>query len=127
MAITQAFHRTDVATLVGLSPNIFEPYSASYGSNSNPDMLFGEMTVDLRQDFLFACALHGVIGEGEIQDILGELPLGAMPGSGRYDAQEILTQCVVDPMRVDRLLEEIESFEGNSGAVVRALFEVCFA
>jgi mediator of RNA polymerase II transcription subunit 5 len=121
-AISQAFLRTDVTSLANLSPTIFEPYS--YNPDTSQDMLFNDITVDLRQDFLFACALHGVIGEQDIQGILGELPLGAMPGSGRYNAQEIMGQCAMDPSRIDRLLEEIEGVEGNSGAVVRALFEV---
>jgi len=122
-AMSQTFLRTDVATLMNLAPSVFEPYA--YNNNSaNPDMLFGDITVDLRQDFLFACALHGVIGEQDIQGILEELPLGAMSASGRYDTQEIINQCLSDPMRIDRLLEEIEGVEGNSGAVVRALFEV---
>ncbi|KAF8533805.1 mediator complex, subunit Med5 [Trichophaea hybrida] len=122
-AISQTFLRTDVTTLMNIAPSIFEPYA--YNNNSaNPDMLFGDITVDLRQDFLFACALHGVIGEQDIQGILEELPLGAMSASGRYDTQDLITQCLSDPMRIDRLLEEIEGVEGNSGAVVRALFEV---
>jgi mediator of RNA polymerase II transcription subunit 5 len=121
-AISQSFLRTDVATLVGLPTSHFDPFGNS--SNSGTDAIFGDITVDLRQDFLFACALHSVIGEQDIQGILGELPLGAMSGSGRYDYREILAQCAADPGRVDQLLEEIEGVEGNSGAVVKALFEV---
>lgn len=121
-AISQAFVRADVAILVNLAPATFEPFSDS--SNTSPDMMFADITVDLRQDFLFACALHGVIGEQEIQGILGELPMSAMPSSGRYDYRAILSECNVDPSRVDRLLEEIEGVEGNSGAVVAALFDV---
>lgn len=123
-AISQTFLRIDAPALMNLPQSVFEPHG--YNNNSSPDMLFGDITVDLRQDFLFACALHGVIGEQDIQGILGELPLGAMPASGTYSAQQILAQCATDPSRVDKLLEEIESTEGNSGAVVRALFEVRF-
>ena len=120
-AISQTFLRTDVGMLVNLAPSTFEPFSDS--SNTSPDMMFGDITIDLRQDFLFACALHGVIGEQEIQGILGELPMSAMPSSGRYDYRMIMSECNVDPSRVDRLLEETEGVEGNSGAVVAALFE----
>ena len=121
-AISETFSLTDVATLMNLPPSQFEPYA--FNSNTNPDLMFGDITVDLRQDFLFACALHGVIGEQDIQGILGELPLGAMSAQGRYDHRELQSQCITDPGRIERLLEEIESVEGNSGAVVMALFEV---
>lgn len=121
-AITQTFLRTDMGTLMSLVPSQFEPYA--YNSNASPDMIYNDITLDLRPDFLFACALHGVIGEQDIQGILGELPLGAMSASGRYNYRELQTQCIADPNRVERLLEEIESVEGNSGAVVMALFEV---
>ena len=86
-------------------------------------MLFNTL-VDLRQEFLFACALHGVVGEEEIQVIIGELPLGALPVSGRYDVSDLINQYTIDPDRLEKLLEEIEGVEGNSGAVVRAIVEV---
>lgn len=88
-------------------------------------MLFnGDLPVDLRQELLFACALHGVVGEEDIQGILGELPLGALPMTGKYDLGELVNSCTQDPDRVERLLEEIEGVEGNSGAVVRTVVEV---
>jgi mediator of RNA polymerase II transcription subunit 5 len=120
-ALTQALLRTDAATLANPPPSSFDPYS--FNTNTNPDMLFNTL-VDLRQEFLFACALHGVVGEEDIQVILGELPLGALPVAGRYDVSDLMNQCAMDPDRVEKLLEEIEGVEGNSGAVVRAIVEV---
>lgn len=88
-------------------------------------MLFnGDHPVDLRQELLFACALHGVVGEEDIQGILGELPLGALPMTGKYDLDELVASCTHDPDRVERLLEEIEGVEGNSGAVVKTIVEI---
>jgi mediator of RNA polymerase II transcription subunit 5 len=88
-------------------------------------MLFnGDLPVDLRQELLFACALHGVVGEEDIQGILGELPLGALPVAGRYELSDLVNSCTQDPDRVERLLEEIEGVEGNSGAVVRTVVEI---
>lgn len=117
-ALTQSFLRTDVSLLMNLLPSLFDPYT--HTSSSHPDMLL----IDLRQEFLFACALHHVISENEIQVILGELPLGALPNHGRYDAQDLLGQCAMDPGRVYRLLEEVENVDGNAGPVCVALFEV---
>jgi mediator of RNA polymerase II transcription subunit 5 len=120
IAISKAFQRTDATTLTNLAPSIFDPYS--YNTNRNPDIY--DITVDLRPDFLFACALHNVIGEQDINGLLGELPLGAMSAAGTYYVPDLMLQCVNDPDRIDRLLEEIEAVEGNSGAVVQTIFEV---
>ncbi|KAG0136656.1 mediator complex, subunit Med5 [Tuber indicum] len=120
-ALSQALLRTDASTLANPPPSSFDPYS--HNTSPNADMLFNTL-VDLRQEFLFACALHGVVGEEDIQGIIGELPLGALPVAGRYDAGDLMNQCAMDPDRVERLLEEIEGVEGNSGAVVRAVVEI---
>ncbi|KAI5810438.1 mediator complex, subunit Med5 [Pyronema omphalodes] len=119
LAISKAFQRTDATTLTNLAPSIFDPYS--YNTNRNPDIY--DITVDLRPDFLFACALHNVIVEQDINGLLGELPLGAMSAAGTYYVPDLMLQCVNDPARIDRLLEEIEAVEGNSGAVVQTIFE----
>lgn len=120
-ALSQALLRTDASTLANPPPSLFDPYS--HNTSTNPDMLFNTL-VDLRQEFLFACALHGVVGEEDIQGIIGELPLGALPVAGKYDVGDLMNQCAMDPDRVERLLEEIEGVEGNSGAVVRTVVEV---
>ena len=120
-ALSQALLRTDASTLANPPPSLFDPYS--HNTSTNPDMIFNTL-VDLRQEFLFACALHGVVGEEDIQGIIGELPLGALPVAGKYDVGDLMNQCAMDPDRVERLLEEIEGVEGNSGAVVRAVVEV---
>lgn len=119
-ALSQAFLRGDVNPLINISPNTFESTS---NSTSQSDV-FGDISVDLRQEFLFACALHSIIAESDIQGILGELPLSALPLSGAYNPQDLISECVMDPSRVDRLLDELENTEGNSGAVCRALFAV---
>ncbi|CUS14724.1 unnamed protein product, partial [Tuber aestivum] len=120
-ALSQALLRTDTSTLANPPPSSFDPYS--HNTSTNPDMLFNTL-VDLRQEFLFACALHGVVGEEDIQGIIGELPLGALPVAGRYDVGELMNQCAMDPEKLERLLEEIEGVEGNSGAVVRTVVEM---
>ncbi|KAI5840823.1 mediator complex, subunit Med5 [Morchella snyderi] len=122
-ALSQALLRTDQSTLTNLTPSSFDPYA--HNTTTNPDMLFnGDLPVDLRQELLFACALHGVVGEEDIQGILGELPLGALPMTGRYELSDLVNSCTQDPSRVERLLEEIEAVEGNSGAVVRTVVEI---
>lgn len=120
-AITQAFMRADTMHLTSLATSMFDPYSTS--TNDDND-LFSDIQVDLRSDFLFGCALHGIIHEADINTILQELPVSAMPTSGKYTVQMLHEQCAHDPSRVDRLLEEIEVQEGNSGAVCKTLFDI---
>ena len=97
---------------------------------NNPGNPFGgngdmhSLPVDIRQEFLFALALHGLIEEAAIQGILGELPMMTLPASGRYNNEDLVSQCHHDPDRVERLLEEIESLEGNAGAIALAVVEV---
>ncbi|KAL7269677.1 mediator complex subunit [Rhizina undulata] len=120
--LSQSLLRTDASTLANLTPSSFDPYSHNTGAN--PDMFFNGLPIDLRQELLFACALHGVVSEGDIQEILGELPLGALPDAGKYEMDQLISQCSNDPDRIDKLLEEIEGIEGNSGAVVLAVVEL---
>ncbi|TGZ80326.1 Med5-domain-containing protein [Ascodesmis nigricans] len=122
-AISQAFLRADTGALQDISPSRFDPYSLR--PNDTQDMFDPEnMNVDLRSDFLFACALHGIVDESEITTMLGELPVSAMSASGKYTVELLQEQYHANHDRADRLLEEIESMEGNAGAVCRTLFEI---
>lgn len=120
-AITQAFLRADTGSLQDIPTSRLDPYSLS--TNDSQDMFDG-MNSDLRSDFLFACALHGIIDESEITTMLGELPVSAMSSSGKYTVEMLQDQYNMNHDRADRLLEEIESMEGNAGAVCRTLYEV---
>lgn len=79
---------------------------------------------DVRQDFLFACCLHGLIPESSIEPLLGEIPMQELPPGGKYTRELLMGQCASDPGRVETLLGEIEGMDGNAGAVVGAIVEV---
>ncbi|KAI5780236.1 mediator complex subunit Med5-domain-containing protein, partial [Peziza echinospora] len=80
---------------------------------------------DIRQEFLFAMALHGMVEESAIQGIIGELPMMTLPAAGRYTPEDLVSQCQLEPVeRIDRLLEELEALDGNAGAVAVAVVEV---
>ena len=79
---------------------------------------------DARQEFLFACALHGLIPESSIESILGDVPMQSLPESGRYVKSELVKQCTANPGRIKELVGELENMEGNSAEIVTALVEV---
>ena len=78
---------------------------------------------DVRQEFLFACCLHGLIPETSIETLLGEMPMQELPPGGKYTRELLVSQCASDPGRIEPLLGEVEGMDGNAGAVVEAIVE----
>ena len=111
--LSQVLSRIDPAVLLGASGN---PFGGSGDVFS--------LQQDIRQEFLFALALHGLVEEAAIQGILGELPMMTLPASGRYNNEDLVSQCQLDPDRVERMLEELEGLDGNAGAVALAVVEI---
>ncbi|KAF2461655.1 mediator complex, subunit Med5 [Lineolata rhizophorae] len=109
--ITQALSHVD--------PNTFPPPSGNFNFTSDNSSLS-----DMRQDFLFACCLHQLIPEDSIERLLGEAPLSSLPAGGKYVKETLVAQCSTNPERVEELLNELESFDGNAGAIVGAVTEI---
>lgn len=80
---------------------------------------------DARQEFLFACASHRLIQESSIERLLGENPMQTVPVGGPYQKDDLVSQINNRPERAEQLIGEIESMEGNAGAIVGAITEVC--
>jgi mediator of RNA polymerase II transcription subunit 5 len=79
----------------------------------------------VRQDFCFACCLHGLIAESSIETLLGDIPMQSLPAGGRYVKEDLVQQCLSDPERAENLIDELEHMDGNVGAVSQAITEVC--
>jgi mediator of RNA polymerase II transcription subunit 5 len=79
---------------------------------------------DVRQEFLFSCALHRLIPESSIEQLLGENPMQTLPLGGQYRKHDLVSQISGNPERAEQLLNEVEAMEGNAGAIVDALTEV---
>jgi len=77
----------------------------------------------VRQDFCFACCLHGLIEESSIEGLLGDIPMQSLPAGGRYLKDDLVQQCLSDPARTERLIHELELMDGNVGAVSQAITE----
>jgi mediator of RNA polymerase II transcription subunit 5 len=78
----------------------------------------------VRQDFCFACCLHGLIAESSIETLLGDIPMQSLPAGGRYVKEDLVQQCLSDPERAEGLIDELEHMDGNVGAVSQAITEV---
>ncbi|KAL9124506.1 MAG: hypothetical protein Q9217_006168 [Psora testacea] len=83
-----------------------------------------DMLSETRQDFLFACALHDLLPESSIEDILGDVPMQSLPASGRYSKEELVSQCTTDTFKIDQYVSELENTEGNSGAIAGAIVDI---
>ena len=78
----------------------------------------------IRQEFLFACALHHLIPEASLENLLGEKSTQTLPSHGLYEKDQLVHQIAGNAQRVEQLVAEIELTEGNSGAIVAAIVEV---
>lgn len=112
MCITQALTRID--------PNAFPSFSQGFG-----DMMGNNSALaDMRQDFINACALHGLIAASSIERLLGEAPLQGPPAV-RYRKTDLLSQFKANFESVNTHIDELETLNGNTGAIAQAITEVC--
>ncbi|KAL0263481.1 mediator complex subunit [Diplodia seriata] len=112
LCITQALNHID--------RNAFPSFSQTF------DMApVNSLLSDVRQDFLVACALHQLIPESSIERLLGETPMSGVPVGGKYIKDNLVAQCSTNFERVEELLNEIEGMDGNAGAIVGAMTDVC--
>ncbi|KAF2759673.1 Med5-domain-containing protein [Pseudovirgaria hyperparasitica] len=110
--ITQALAHIDPNSFPSLAHASFD-----VAAGDNPLM-------DVRQDFLFACALHRLLPVESIERLLGEQPMSDLPSGGAYTKGALVSQCSANPERVEELLNEIERMDGNVGAIAIAITEV---
>ncbi|KAF2690814.1 Med5-domain-containing protein [Lentithecium fluviatile CBS 122367] len=111
LCITQALSHVD--------PNAFPAFSQGFDDimgNSNS-------LADVRQDFLNACALHGLIPASTIERLLGEPPLQGPPET-KYVKQDLVSQCKDNFEKVNMFIDELENLDGNAGAIVAAITEL---
>ncbi|EAS33065.3 RNA polymerase II mediator complex subunit Nut1 [Coccidioides immitis RS] len=110
VCITRALSRVD--------PNTFPSFSETFSMQGN------SVLSDVRQEFLFSCALHKLIPESSIERLLGENPMQTLPVGGQFMKDTLIAQINNNPERAEQLLNGIESMEGNAGAIVDAIIEV---
>ena len=111
LCITQAFSHVD--------PNAFPAFSQGFD-----DMMGTNNSLsDVRQDFLNACALHGLIPAATVERLLGETPMQGPPET-KYDRKQLFEQCKNNFDKVSLYIDELENLDGNASAIVGAVTEV---
>ncbi|KAK7550831.1 mediator of RNA polymerase II transcription subunit 5 [Phyllosticta citricarpa] len=110
MCITQALNHID--------RNAFPSFSQAFGDGVSVNSALS----DVRQDFLFACALHQLIPEASIERLLGETPMNGV--SEKHVKENLVAQCSNNFERVEEYLNEMEAMDGNAGTIVAAMTEV---
>lgn len=110
--ITDALRRVDVNAFPTLSSMFDE------SRNNNP------FTDSAREEFCWACCLHGLLPESSIETILGETPYQSLPSRGRYVRDTLVTECLADSERVISLVGELDNMDGNVGAACQTITEV---
>lgn len=98
-----------------IDPSAFPSFSQMYGFS---------LLSEARQEFLFACALHQLIQEQSIEEILGDVTMQSLPAGGRYIKDDLVSQCTANSTRIDQLIGELENMEGNAGAIAGAVIEI---
>lgn len=109
--IRQALVRVDPAAFPSVS-QMFDPL----GRNS--------LLSEARQEFLFACALHVLIPERSIEEILEDVPMQSLPAGGRYMKDGLVQQCTSNPAKIEEYISELENMEGNAGEIAAAITEI---
>ncbi|KAI8934400.1 mediator complex subunit [Plenodomus lindquistii] len=110
MCITQALSHVD--------PNAFPAFSQGFD-----DMMGNNSSLsDVRQDFLNACALHGLLPTAAVERLLGETPMQGPPET-KYDKRQLLDQCKSNFEKVGTYIDELDNLDGNAGAIVGAVTE----
>ncbi|KAB8075576.1 mediator of RNA polymerase II transcription subunit 5 [Aspergillus leporis] len=99
-----------------LDPNTFPSFSQMFAMQGST------VLSEVRPEFLFACASHKLIPESSIERLLGENPMQTLPVG--YNKDDLVSQINACPERAEQLINEIESTEGNAGAIVAAITEV---
>jgi len=113
LCITQALGHIDLNAFPALS----QGFDDLLGANN--------ALADVRQDFLNACALHGLIPTGTIERLLGETPMQGPPAT-KYVKQDLISQWKENLDKVNMYIDELENMDGNAGAIVVAITEVRF-
>ena len=78
---------------------------------------------DVRQDFLNACALHGLIPANIIERLLGETPMQGPPET-KFTRKDLFIQCKDNFDKVNLYIDELDNLDGNAGAIVGAITDV---
>ena len=101
-----------------------EPSTFPSGSQLFDPLGRHSLLSEARQEFLFACALHQLMPERSIEEILEDVPMQSLPAGGRYVKDDLVQQCTSNPAKIEEYISELENMEGNAGEIASAITEI---
>ncbi|MCJ1244419.1 mediator complex subunit [Trapelia coarctata] len=104
--------------------NRMDPPADPYSTQSFDLLDSSGMLSEARAEFLFSCALYGLIPEQSIESILGDVPMQNLPEAGKYVKADLVTQCTTNSGKIEELVGELENMEGNAAEIAGALIEI---
>ncbi|KAH6649137.1 mediator of RNA polymerase II transcription subunit 5 [Truncatella angustata] len=107
--------------LAQVDTNAFPTLSAMFDVSTSSNNTF---TDSVRQEFCWACCLHGLIPESAIEGLLGEISYQSLPEGGKLVKEKLFNKCMSNPETITVLVGEIDKMDGNVGAICQALAEV---
>ncbi|KAK4947738.1 hypothetical protein LTR28_007549 [Elasticomyces elasticus] len=118
--------------LLAMAPSIFAPLTIDFciqqavSRATNPYALSPSSTSrqTVPDAFLRACVLHQLLTEASAQTLNGGQPIAALPRGGKYIKEQLILQCATNSQRIEDLIAEIESTQGNAGAITGCVVEV---
>ncbi|KAI5289519.1 mediator complex subunit, partial [Ascosphaera acerosa] len=112
LAISHALERVDSQT--------FPAFSALFVNSFHKSSPLS----DVRQEFVFSCALHKLVPEAKIEVLLGENPMQSLPSGGQMTRADVISQLLQFPDRTEQFMKKVESMDGNAG-VIAAIIHLC--
>ncbi|KAI5203996.1 hypothetical protein AUEXF2481DRAFT_449992 [Aureobasidium subglaciale EXF-2481] len=91
--------------------------------SSDNDTANNEILKKSRQEFVQACILFGLGNEQAFHSVMGDSSTPATSRVIRYHRQSLTQQCIANIHRVEELARELESMNGNAGAISGALVD----
>ncbi|KAK3373899.1 mediator complex, subunit Med5 [Lasiosphaeria ovina] len=114
LCISQALGQVDTNVFPTLS-GLFDMHNSGSGPSFQDSV---------RQDFCFACQLHGLLSPNATENLLGDITYQSLPDEGRYIKETLVEACLEDLDRTQKLIRELDEVNGNVGAAAQAITEV---
>ncbi|MCJ1283854.1 mediator complex subunit [Xylographa opegraphella] len=121
---TMIFPPYNIESCIAEGLGRMDPPADPYSTQSFDLLDSSGMLSEARAEFLFSCALYGLIPEQSIESILGDVPMQSLPEGGKYQKTDLVAQCTANPVKIEEFVWELENMEGNAAEIARALVEI---
>lgn len=79
---------------------------------------------EARKDFVFSCALHAIIPEGSIPQLLGDNSTQGVRNAVKVQRQALIAEYRSNHQKIENILNGVEKLDGNGATHAEALTEI---